>query len=64
MIERNEAAHAAAILRGVLRAMQFADQESGDGAAVSDWLVLIEAATNHALSLLEGEPAGADEVSP
>lgn len=58
-----EVAKAALILQSIVRAVEFADQQCGDFQASSDWLALIEAATNHAHFLLTGDHAGTEGVS-
>lgn len=43
---------AALVLQGIVRAIDHADQDVGDAQALSDWLVLIEAAASHTFYLL------------
>ena len=52
---------AVAILQGIVRAIEAADQDAGQVQATSDWLCLIQAATCHAYFLLTGENHGAEQ---
>lgn len=49
---------AALILAGISQAIFYADQDAGNLTAVSNWLSLIDAATNKVHQLLTGFPLG------